>query len=117
MKAVCVVAHPDDCIIFAYAFIHNHPEYHWDIVYVTNDEDSPRGQEIKQFWNKRGISTHFLEYEDNVDDHWKNHSISFDTVDACNKIEEAVRGLELLPSINQEPKYHEYPDLREIIIK
>jgi hypothetical protein len=32
-------------------------------------------------------------------------------------IEEAVRGLELLPTINQEPKYKEYPDLREIIIK
>ena len=32
-------------------------------------------------------------------------------------IEEAVRGLELLPTIDQEPKYKEYPDLREIIIK
>ena len=32
-------------------------------------------------------------------------------------VEEAVRGLELLPNIDQEPKYHEYPDLREIIIK
>ena len=32
-------------------------------------------------------------------------------------IEEAVIGLEKLPSINQEPKYHQYPDLREIIIK
>jgi dTDP-4-amino-4,6-dideoxygalactose transaminase len=32
-------------------------------------------------------------------------------------IEEAVRGLELLPTVNQEPKYYKYPDLREIIIK
>jgi dTDP-4-amino-4,6-dideoxygalactose transaminase len=32
-------------------------------------------------------------------------------------VEEAVRGLELLPNINQEPRYKEYPDLREIIIK
>jgi dTDP-4-amino-4,6-dideoxygalactose transaminase len=32
-------------------------------------------------------------------------------------IEEAVKGLELLPNIDQEPKYKEYPDLREIIIK
>jgi dTDP-4-amino-4,6-dideoxygalactose transaminase len=32
-------------------------------------------------------------------------------------IEEAQRALELLPSVDQEPKYHEYPDLREIIIK
>ena len=32
-------------------------------------------------------------------------------------IEEAVRALEKLPTINQEPKYQVYPDLREIIIK
>jgi len=32
-------------------------------------------------------------------------------------IEEAVKGLELLPNVDQEPKYKEYPDLREIIIK
>jgi dTDP-4-amino-4,6-dideoxygalactose transaminase len=32
-------------------------------------------------------------------------------------IEEAVRALEKLPTIDQEPKYHKYPDLREIIIK
>ena len=32
-------------------------------------------------------------------------------------IEEAVKGLKLLPNIDQEPKYKEYPDLREIIIK
>jgi dTDP-4-amino-4,6-dideoxygalactose transaminase len=32
-------------------------------------------------------------------------------------IEEAVRALELLPNVDQEPKYVEYPDLREIIIK
>lgn len=32
-------------------------------------------------------------------------------------IEDAVRGLELLPLVDQEPKYKEYPDLREIIIK
>lgn len=32
-------------------------------------------------------------------------------------IEEAVRALELLPSVDQTPKYYKYPDLREIIIK
>ena len=31
-------------------------------------------------------------------------------------IEEAVKGLELLPDIDQEPKYKEYPDLRNITI-
>lgn len=32
-------------------------------------------------------------------------------------IEEAVRALELLPSVDQEPKYVKYPDLRELIIQ
>ena len=30
--------------------------------------------------------------------------------------EEAERGLELLPTIDQQPKYHQYPDLRKICI-
>jgi dTDP-4-amino-4,6-dideoxygalactose transaminase len=32
-------------------------------------------------------------------------------------IEEAVKGLELLPFVDQEPKYKEYPDLREVTIR
>jgi dTDP-4-amino-4,6-dideoxygalactose transaminase len=32
-------------------------------------------------------------------------------------IEEAVRGLELLPDVDQSVKYYKYPDLRTIIIK
>ena len=32
-------------------------------------------------------------------------------------IEDAERGLELLAAVDQEPKYKQYPDLREIIIK
>jgi dTDP-4-amino-4,6-dideoxygalactose transaminase len=31
-------------------------------------------------------------------------------------IEEAVKGLELLPNVDQDPKYKEYPDLRNITI-
>ena len=31
-------------------------------------------------------------------------------------IEEAVKGLELLPNVDQEPKYKEYPNLRDISI-
>lgn len=31
-------------------------------------------------------------------------------------VEEAVKGLELLPTVDQEPKPKQYPDLREIII-
>jgi hypothetical protein len=105
MKAICVVAHPDDCIIFAYAFIYNHPEYQWSIAFVTNSEFSERGKEITKFWNSRGINTMFLGYEDNVDDHWTNHAISFDTVEANNKIQALVKDYDLILTHNKNGEY------------
>jgi len=105
MKAICLVAHPDDCIIFAYAFIHNHPEYQWDIAFVTNDQHSDRGQEIKQFWKSRGIRTLFLEFEDNPADHWETHSISFDTSDAKIKIQSLIDGYDLVLTHGESGEY------------
>lgn len=105
MRALCVVAHPDDCIIFAYAFIYNHPEYQWDIAFVTNDEFSDRGQEIKKFWNDREVNTIFLGFEDNIDDHWTYHTISFDTVDATNKIHALIKDYDLILTHNANGEY------------
>ena len=100
MKAICIVAHPDDCIIFAYGFIYNHPEFNWEIVYLTHREDSPRGQEIKKFWNNRKIKTSFLGYPDNIDDQFKNHQISFNTLEASNKIRDLAQGYDLILTHN-----------------
>ena len=47
---------------------------------------------------------------------WENQKIFRVGYHYRPTIEEAVRALELLPNIDQEPKYKEYPDLREIII-
>jgi len=105
MKAICVVAHPDDCIIFAYAFIYNHPNYDWDIAYVTNEQESPRGLEIKKFWNKRGIRTLFLGFEDKVEDHFINHRISFDTDQANAKIQSLVKDYDLILTHNTNGEY------------
>ena len=66
MKALCLVAHPDDCVIFAYSYIHNHPEHDWTIGYLTYTESDPRGAEMLEFWRRRGIDTIFLGFED----HW-----------------------------------------------
>jgi LmbE family N-acetylglucosaminyl deacetylase len=66
MKALCLVAHPDDCIIFGYGYIHAHPEHDWTIGYLTYTEQDPRGTEISQFWNRRGIKCVFLGFEDNA---------------------------------------------------
>lgn len=67
-KAVVVVAHPDDCIIFALPFIKNHPHFKWHIIYLTYNERDPRAQEVTKFWNKQNVSTEFLGFVDNYQD-------------------------------------------------
>ena len=69
MKALCLVAHPDDCVIFAYSYIHNHPQYQWTIGYLTYTAADPRGAEIAAFWQRRSIPTVFLGFED----HWHDN--------------------------------------------
>jgi LmbE family N-acetylglucosaminyl deacetylase len=66
MKALCLVAHPDDCVIFALSYIHNHPELEWTIGYLTYTEQDSRGAELSEFWQRRGIDCVFLGFED----HW-----------------------------------------------
>lgn len=69
MKALCMVAHPDDCVIFGYSYIYNHSHYDWTIGYLTYTESDPRGQEIQAFWQRRAIGTVFLGFED----HWHDN--------------------------------------------
>lgn len=47
---------------------------------------------------------------------WENQKIFKVGYHYKPTIEEAVKGLELLPTIDQEPKYKEYPNLRNITI-
>jgi LmbE family N-acetylglucosaminyl deacetylase len=69
MKALCMVAHPDDCVIFAYSYIYNHAEYNWTIGYLTYTKLDPRGAEIAEFWRKRSVDCVFLGFED----HWHDN--------------------------------------------
>jgi len=69
MKALCLVAHPDDCVIFGYSYIHAHPEYTWTVGYLTYTARDPRGAELAAFWQRRNIDTVFLGFED----HWHDN--------------------------------------------
>jgi LmbE family N-acetylglucosaminyl deacetylase len=69
MKALCLVAHPDDCVIFAYSYIWHHSEYQWTIGYLTYTAQDLRGAELSAFWQRRGIGTEFLGFED----HWHDN--------------------------------------------
>lgn len=68
MKALCIVAHPDDCVIFAYSYMYNHPELDWTVCYLTYTADSPRGQEFVKFWQARNVKTKFLGFVDDYKD-------------------------------------------------
>ena len=76
MKALCIVAHPDDCVIFAYSYIYNHPELNWTICYLTYTADSARGQEFSKFWSARNIKTMFLGFLDDYTDQ-KTQKLNF----------------------------------------
>ena len=67
MKALCLVAHPDDCVIFGYSFMHHHSQLAWTVCYLTCTNDAfglKRSQELQQFWTKRNINTLCLGFED-----------------------------------------------------
>lgn len=82
LKALCLVAHPDDCIIFAYSYIYNHPEMDWTIGYLTYTEKDPRGAELAEFWRKRGINCVFLGFEDHWEDNEQQQLTRWNGLDA-----------------------------------
>jgi LmbE family N-acetylglucosaminyl deacetylase len=64
VKALVAVAHPDDCVIFASAYMDAHPEYEWSIVYLTHHWWNKRAREMARYWRRRGIKTKFLGFKD-----------------------------------------------------
>jgi hypothetical protein len=104
MKAIVMVAHPDDCIIFAYSFMHAYPELDWTVCYLTYKADDYRGSELKDFWDRRGIATKFLDYVDDWHDIEKK-KISFDEARAWIDIQEAVSEHDIVLTHNHEGDY------------
>ena len=104
MKALCLVAHPDDCVIFAYSFIHNHPEYNWTVCYLTYTESDARGQEFVNFWSRRNIETQFLGYVDDWHD-IENNQLSFDEESAWNDIQLVMTGQDLVLTHDRQGDY------------
>lgn len=67
MKALCLVAHPDDCVIFGYSFMHHYSQLDWTVCYLTSTNDVfgiNRSRELQKFWIRRNINTLFLGFED-----------------------------------------------------
>ena len=104
MKALCLVAHPDDCVIFGYSYIYNHPELNWHICYLTYCEWESRGRELKEFWHQRGIPCIFLGYTDDYRD-IENKKISFNEEQARREIGNITQSYDVILSHDKEGDY------------
>ena len=104
MKAMVMVAHPDDCVIFAYSFVHHYPNISWTVCYLTYTATDYRGSEFVKFWNKRGIATKFLEFVDDWHD-IENKRISFDEEAAAQAIATVIADQDLVLTHNQHGDY------------
>jgi hypothetical protein len=95
MKAVAMVAHPDDCVIFAYSFMHHYQHFDWTVCYLTYTEQDARGQEFANFWKRREVATKFLGYVDDYHD-LETGVCSFDTQPDDNSIVETTEHYDLV---------------------
>jgi hypothetical protein len=60
-RALCLVAHPDDCLIFGYHYILGHREYRWSIAYLVSANDSKRVEEMRGYWLRHSIDVFSLD--------------------------------------------------------
>lgn len=105
MNAVALVAHPDDCVIFASGYMDAHPEYNWTIVYLTCWRWHKRGREITRYWRRRGVKTEFLGFKDHGRDLGTNSLITWDKSDAIKALRGVTIGYDLILTHNQEGEY------------
>ena len=64
MKALMVVAHPDDCCLFGYHLWERYKDWDWRIAYLTYDDRSDRVVELRRFCKKRGVGVKGLGFQD-----------------------------------------------------
>lgn len=110
-NALCIVAHPDDCIIFARPFIYWFNNFDWAILYLTYNEQDDRAAEVKKFWENRNIKTKFLDHIDNYKD-MESKKFSFDSDAAAEQIQNEAAKYDLLLTHNEDGEYghihHQY---------
>ena len=103
MKALCLVAHPDDCVIFGWGFIKKYP-FDWTIAYLTHDDSDPRSIEMQQFWKKHYVKT----IHGGFNDDWnmvQNNHLGFDEIDGANFCRTITDKFDLLLTHNHFGEY------------
>jgi hypothetical protein len=104
VKALCVVAHPDDCVIFAKPFIDVHDRFDWNILYLTYAQFEPRGKEIAEYWANQGIVTIHLGFTDDYRD-MENDALSFNHEQAAREIANICKDYDLVLTHNPDGDY------------
>ena len=105
MKALVLVAHPDDCVIFASAYMDAHPEYEWHIVYLTCWRFHKRGREMSKYWKKRGVKVRFLGFKDHGRDLGLKGLHTWSETEALRVLRRAAEGYEFILTHNSEGEY------------
>lgn len=105
VKALCMVAHPDDCVIFGLSYIHNHPEYDWTIGYLTYTAESQRGAELAAFWQRRNIPCVFLGFVDHYHDQEQQKLLQWYGIDAVAEVASLARQYDLVLTHDEHGDY------------
>jgi len=105
LKAIAAVAHPDDCVIFAWPFIQKFKDWDWSIVYLTYDLKDDRAQEAATFWNLYDIKTKFLGFQDHYRDLEANELLTFDVGLAEESLTRNIRSADLILTHNEDGDY------------
>jgi hypothetical protein len=104
IKALCVVAHPDDCVIFARPFIEQYSEFEWTILYLTYRSYDSRAMEMTAYWRRRNVSTVSLGFTDDYRD-IENNRVSFDAEQAQREIANISSRYDLILTHNADGDY------------
>jgi LmbE family N-acetylglucosaminyl deacetylase len=104
VKALALVAHPDDCLIFGYHFITANKKFKWKIVYLTHAIDHPRFAEMFHYWNSLGVQVGTMGFVDDWDAVSKG-KLGFKKTDAVTAINQATEGYDLILTHNFKGEY------------
>ena len=105
MKALVLVAHPDDCVIWAKAYMDAHPNHGWTITYLTHWRFHKRGREIARYWRKRNIPVRFLGFKDHGRDLGANSLLTWSETEAIRVLQRATQEYDLILTHGAEGEY------------
>ncbi len=113
LKAYAVVAHPDDCLIYAKCLIDNYITFDWTIVYLTYNNTDLRAVEVSNYWLSRDIKTQFLGFFDMYHDLETEKLNYWHKDDAIFKIQQACKQADVILTHN---KFGEYGHIHHKVV-